>query len=234
MDYQNRPQRCLSSYSSSYQHSQVLPLCCSWKILPIPCSPICSFYGSPWVHQDLNPCGSAVTISGNPGPCLSGRLDHLSLFYRPESSFYPGNYQPVAISWMDSKLEKVYVEPLTHKKIERQTAHTIVSWPNPKQWMIVHTSDLMMIRQSIYITSIIKFCWIPSHCGIEGNEAADKLAKESLGLNIDALLGIYHADLKPQVNAYVQQLMQIKWDVEVHGRDLYLLQANLALPISWW
>ena len=76
----------------------------------------------------------------------------------------------------------------------------------------------------------VKFCWIPSHCGIEGNEAADKLAKESLGLNIDALLGIYHADLKPQVNAYVQQLTQVKWDVEVHGRDLYLLKANLAPP----
>ena len=32
----------------------------------------------------------------------------------------------------------------------------IVSWPNPKQWVNVHTSDLMMIiRQSIYILSII-------------------------------------------------------------------------------
>ena len=40
------------------------------------------------------------------------------------------------------------------KNIERRTAHTIVSWPNPKQWVIVHTSDLMMIiRQSIYIFS---------------------------------------------------------------------------------
>ena len=37
------------------------------------------------------------------------------------------------------------------KNIERHTAHTIVLLPNPKQWMIVHTSDLMMIvRQSIY------------------------------------------------------------------------------------
>ena len=36
-----------------------------------------------------------------------------------------------------------------HKNIERHTAHTIVPWPNPKQWIIVHTSDLMMIiRQS--------------------------------------------------------------------------------------
>ena len=42
------------------------------------------------------------------------------------------------------------------KHIERHTTYTIVSWPNPKQWVIVHTSDLMMIiRQSIYILSII-------------------------------------------------------------------------------
>ena len=41
------------------------------------------------------------------------------------------------------------------KNIERHTTHTIVSWPNPKQWVIVHNSDLMIIRQSIYILSII-------------------------------------------------------------------------------
>ena len=36
-----------------------------------------------------------------------------------------------------------------YKNIKRHTAHTIVLWPNPKQWIIVHTSDLMMIiRQS--------------------------------------------------------------------------------------
>ena len=44
----------------------------------------------------------------------------------------------------------------SYKNIERYTADTIVSWPNPKQWVLVHTSDLMMIiRQSMYIISII-------------------------------------------------------------------------------
>ena len=39
----------------------------------------------------------------------------------------------------------------TYKNIDRHTAYTIVSWPNPKQGIIVHTSDLMMIiRQRIY------------------------------------------------------------------------------------
>ena len=36
------------------------------------------------------------------------------------------------------------------KNIERYSADTIVSWPNPKQWVIVHTSDLMMIIRPVY------------------------------------------------------------------------------------
>ena len=32
-----------------------------------------------------------------------------------------------------------------HKNIVRHTAHTIVPWPNPKQWFMIHTSGLMMI-----------------------------------------------------------------------------------------
>ena len=36
------------------------------------------------------------------------------------------------------------------KNIERHTAHASVSWPNPKQGVISHTSNLMLIiRQSI-------------------------------------------------------------------------------------
>ena len=43
-----------------------------------------------------------------------------------------------------------------HKNIERYIAHTIVSLPKPKRWVIVRTSVLMMIiRQSICILSII-------------------------------------------------------------------------------
>ena len=44
-----------------------------------------------------------------------------------------------------------HVLQLNSKNIERHTANTIVSWPNPNRWVIVHSSDLMMIiRQTIY------------------------------------------------------------------------------------
>ena len=39
-----------------------------------------------------------------------------------------------------------------YKNKARDTANAIVSWLHPKQWTIVHTSDLMMIiRRSIYM-----------------------------------------------------------------------------------
>ena len=53
-----------------------------------------------------------------------------------------------------NELELLTLHAHKNTNIERHTAHTIVLWPNPKQWVTVHTSDLMMIiRQSIYIFS---------------------------------------------------------------------------------
>ena len=76
----------------------------------------------------------------------------------------------------------------------------------------------------------VRFCWIPSHCGIEGNEIVDQLAKETLKQEIDPLAGVHYTDLKPLVNSYIQQLVQTKWDVAVHGRYLYLVKPTLGQP----
>ena len=54
------------------------------------------------------------------------------------------------------RLQRLTLPFWSLKNIEKHTAHTIISWPNPKQWVIVHTSNLVMIiRQSICILSII-------------------------------------------------------------------------------
>ena len=58
----------------------------------------------------------------------------------------------------------------------------------------------------------------------------DQLAKETLDHDIDPLTTVHYADLKPVVNSYIQQEVQIKWDVSIHGRDLYLLKPTLGPP----
>ena len=49
-----------------------------------------------------------------------------------------------------------------------------------------------------------RFCWIPSPCGIEGNERVDWLTKEKLDHDIDPLACVHYTDLKPLVNSYIQ------------------------------
>ena len=74
----------------------------------------------------------------------------------------------------------------------------------------------------------VRFYWIPSYCGISGNERVYQLAKETLDHDIDPLASVHYADLKPLVNSYIQQLLQIEWDVALHGRYLYLLKPILG------
>ena len=76
----------------------------------------------------------------------------------------------------------------------------------------------------------VRFCWIPSHCGIDRNERVDQAGKETLGNNIDPVANVHNADLKPSVNSYIQLLVQTKWGVAVRGRDLYLLKPTLGPP----
>ena len=66
----------------------------------------------------------------------------------------------------------------------------------------------------------VRFCWIPSHCGIEGNERVDQLAKETLDQDIDPLASVHYTNMKPLVNSYIQKLVQTKWDIAVHDSDL--------------
>ena len=76
----------------------------------------------------------------------------------------------------------------------------------------------------------VRFCWVPSHCGIDGNERVDQLAKDALDQDIDPLAIVHYTDMKPLVNSYIQKLVQTKWDVAVHGRDLYLVKPTLGPP----
>ena len=70
----------------------------------------------------------------------------------------------------------------SRKNIDRHTAHTIVSWPNPKQWVIVHTSELVMIiRQSIVVLVLDTGQWI----GIETCSLNNVFSLDDLGFGSD-------------------------------------------------
>ena len=55
----------------------------------------------------------------------------------------------------------------------------------------------------------VRFCWVPSHCGIDGNERVDQLAKETLDQDINPLASVHYTDLKPLVNSYIHKMKKI-------------------------
>ena len=103
---------------------------------------------------------------------------------------------------------------------------------------VVVYSDSMSCLQAIegedtenpFICHIMNLLWLLRDKGIEGNQKVDQLAKETLDQDIDPLASVHYTDLKPLVNSYIQHLVQTKWDVAVHGRDLYLAKPTLGPP----
>ena len=76
---------------------------------------------------------------------------------------------------------------------------------NPLVVNLLHKPHLLSIAHKT-----IFFCWIPSHIGIRGNEAADVAAKESLDFNIIASQ-VPYADLKPHINSFIANKWQERW-----------------------
>ena len=58
----------------------------------------------------------------------------------------------------------------------------------------------------------------------------DQLDKKNLDHDIDPPASVHCADMKTLINSYIQQLVQIKWDVAVHVRDLFVMKPTPRPP----
>jgi ribonuclease HI len=73
----------------------------------------------------------------------------------------------------------------------------------------------------------IRFCWVPSHVGIDGNEAADAAAKTGLNQPIDGSIRIPYSDLQCRVRQYYHDLLQAKWNT-THFNKLRIVKETLG------
>jgi len=73
----------------------------------------------------------------------------------------------------------------------------------------------------------VSFLWIPSHVGIQGNEAADRLAKEALLLERPRVSKIPFPDLKSKIRKHVREEWRRSWSRDTNNK-LRQIKTDLA------
>ena len=77
----------------------------------------------------------------------------------------------------------------------------------------------------------IRFCWIPGHVGIKGNEKADRAAKYGLNGQIRRLF-IPYTDTKPMIAEYIKRKLQRLWNEQEHNK-LHEIFPNISKTMSF-
>ena len=57
----------------------------------------------------------------------------------------------------------------------------------------------------------VKFCWVPAHVGIHGNEMADLEAKAAIFNRSIGYRKVPHTDMKPVIRAFIRSKWQEEW-----------------------
>lgn len=79
-------------------------------------------------------------------------------------------------------------------------------------------------------TILVQFLWVPAHVGVDGNETADKAAKQCLkqhGCDLDVPLS--KAEARVVVKHHVRTLWQTNWEQELRGRHLFAIQPRVGM-----
>ena len=76
-----------------------------------------------------------------------------------------------------------------------------------------------------------QLCWVPAHEGVQGNEHADKLAKDALQKEIAIPVSLGKGEGKAIIKKKGMEIWQTRWEEDQKGRRYHKLQKSIITKI---
>ena len=192
----------------------------------------------PWLEKSFKFCTELYSIkkkNHHPEEIKGIFLSHLSQYHVNENIYYTDGsktsegtasayiHDPLAASAKHIKSASIYTAELhairgaiKNAAEKKYSSATIITDSRSalqgiKKFKNSHPI-IIKIRNDISKYKIqIKFCWVPSHCNIDGNEKADQEAKNAIQLPTPTNEAIPRGDLKAEFKKSINSSLQEEW-----------------------
>ena len=122
-------------------------------------------------------------------------------------------------------LRHIKISPRSNKKFvifsDSKSALEVIDNQESNNPLVIELLDALQFLQSSGFE--IKFCWVPSHVGITGNEKADKEAKNALDKDQTCNSKIPSTDFIPLVKSFIRSKWQNQWNITKDDRLGYIM-----------
>ena len=208
----------------------------------------------PWLVPEVNTCEKIVSKKTQSDAEIRMRfLDHDSIHRDQQKIYTDGSKSSDGVGSAVVYGEEVFCSKLSdHASVFTAELHAInkalsIVNSSPHSDFVIYTDSLSSVNAIKKLNSFhpliqkaqewlfriaskhktIKFCWVPSHVGISGNEKADSEAREAAIVGVNEISSVPHSDMKGPIRRYIQRKWQERWSALTTNRKYKKIRPSI-------
>jgi ribonuclease HI len=198
---------------------------------------ICSFLNTEAKNYVKIYTDGSKQQSGETGTAIYSKDLNIGIIKRPPNTYSIFSAEALALcSALQFVREKDIKDPVLICTDSRSILTTLANLQSSNSKNFLVTDIRRLLREITNKEQHVHLAWVPSHIGLQGNEAADKLAQLSCQSDIAEALDTPTPDLKRQIAFDCSILWDTNWRLinQHKGKDYAQLFPNGHIPKTTW